>query len=93
MSKQVTDIEYMDTLCTAASNGNMEIVTLLLDSGHINTSSFLYRAAFQCASSKGHTRIVKLFCKHGTKQQFIYTNAMLAASFTGHNDIVELLMD
>ena len=88
---------YGNALQAASSNGNQEIVKLLLDKGaDINAQGGTYGNALQAASSHGHQEIVKLLLDKGADinaQGGEHSNALQAASLNGHQEIVKLLLD
>ena len=65
MLRPVNSVECMQALEGAASNGHMNVVTLLLEKGNIKVASDFYRQALKGASRRGETQIVKLLCEHG----------------------------
>nr|CEG03602.1 unnamed protein product [Fusarium acuminatum CS5907] len=89
--------EYDNALQAASSNGNLEIVQLLLDKGaYINSQGGFFRNALQAASFKGNLEVVQLLLDRGAyinAQGSHYHNALQAASLGGNLEVVQLLLD
>ena len=91
---------YLSTvsgIATAASRGDREVVTLLLDKGaDVNTQDGEYGSALQAAASTGDREIVTLLLDKGADvnaQGGFHGSALQAAASTGDREIVTLLLD
>ncbi|KAF4342866.1 Pfs NACHT and ankyrin domain protein [Fusarium beomiforme] len=88
---------FGNALQAASSNGNRDVIQLLLDKrADINAQGGKLGNALQAASYEGHQEITQLLLDRGAKvnaQGGEYGNALQAASFRGNREVVQLLLD
>jgi hypothetical protein len=86
-----------NALQTAAFNGNIKIVRMLLKHGaNVNARGGKFGNTLQAASWKGHVEVVRLLLESGADvnmQGGEYGNALQAASYRGHVEVVKLLLE
>lgn len=89
-------IEIKNPLVQAAANGQMDIVTMLLDSGApIDQEGATDHTVLQVAAKKGHNGVVKLLLDSGADVNRTNRNgfdALCFASQNGHKEIVNMLL-
>lgn len=89
--------EEKPVLCVVAESGNLEIVTLLVESGaEIDATDSRDQTSLQTASTKGHKALVAYLLDHGAniyhEDIFGRTPIQDAACF-GFTEIVQILID
>ena len=96
MQQPVNSVECMEALSAAASNGHINIVTLLVQKGNIQVTSTLYCQALHRASRRGESQVVRLLCEHGKDsdvfQKFINV-AIWNALMDKQKEAIKLLID
>jgi hypothetical protein len=85
-----------NSLITAASEGDVEEVKLLLKYGNvdINTSDYDKRSALHLAAGEGRTEIVRLLCEHGADVNMRDrwgSRPLDDAKAGGHDECIQLL--
>ncbi len=89
-------LKYHSALHAAASNGNSNLVAMLISSGmdvNLNPGKGLLEnnTALGLASIDGHAKVVKLLVEAGASPDLTIT-ALHLASRRGHNEVIELLL-
>eukprot|EP00439_Symbiodinium_sp_Y106_P052503 s777_g7.t1 len=85
-----------DELVTAANDGHVEVVRLLLDAADTNASDSNGNTALICAAERGHVELVRLLLDAGAYNNFANNDgdtALICAAALGHVEVVRLLLD
>ena len=83
-------------LCAAAAGGNVDVVTLLLDSGadpNLNERKFACGGALFTASSLGHFKVVELLLERGADPNGPCESSGTAADHAANDEIYQLLIE
>ena len=82
-------------LVSAASEGHVDIVRLLLDKRADIEASYNGETALVCAAYWGHSDVIRLLLHKGANIEANYSGgtALCWAAGRGHSDIVRLLLD
>ena len=86
-------------LIKASSDGNLDLVKLLLERGaNVNSQNNIFygQTALIRASENGHTEIVKLLSTNGADvniQDIYGQTALILSSLRGHLEVIKLLLE
>ena len=89
----------MNALCCAASNGNLDMVKLLVEElgANVNYRSEYNITAVRDACTSGHVDIVKYLVSHGAdiflKHQYNQSTCLIEAIANGHFEVAEFLLE
>ena len=96
MLQPVNNVACMEALSAAASNGHVNIVTLLIEKGNIRVESEFYSQALSRASQRGQNEAVRLLCEHVKDNDVLHkfiNKAICQASKSKNKETIAQLID